>query len=560
MKYKQTKVIMRKLRTTIILLTISFLSIVNFSANNYQTNSYTPVDISGNGIPGFDFPTEQATINNWISMGQNDSIYRHAWNLWTAINMKTNEVYDGDTLRVWETWYSLDELVDMTREGVTRISSDKRTRPALDLPSQILKFDHLTFESPDDTVFESVKYSPASANYTLENRLLLKSTLDSLFNIGIAPDFPSAAMNIKPVFKIITEKSLDENGLFSFKAWTGPTMGDTIPFPQRDWSGCVYVDVENGGSGNGSLDYTCDDPQPENIYNLNDFINFKIDEENAEYLAQEYDFDCEAGDYAILVAMHMTTKEINRWTWETFWWTPDPEIPAFPSGVSMAEMRPEQLIGAASHYAVATAYQMVTPAQPEFGGVSEGGVLYAYNPYLEAPFDSKVLNDNNDTYAEVSTIDGVEINKVGVRTNCMSCHSQANWIGGSEASDRLGYIGNKYVDMNPESSTWQNAIQADFAWSIVDNAISLTEVNEVSISGDEVVIYPNPVSDKLFVEISEFSNLESAEIKIFDLNGRLIFSENIILDNTIKVISVSDFEPGIYLLSIANITHKLIVN
>jgi hypothetical protein len=34
-----------------------------------------------------------------------------------------------------------------------------------------------------------------------------------------------------------------------------------------------------------------------------------------------------AGDYAILVAMHITTNEDPKWTWETFWWNYDQPFP-----------------------------------------------------------------------------------------------------------------------------------------------------------------------------------------------------------------------------------------
>ena len=41
------------------------------------------------------------------------------------------------------------------------------------------------------------------------------------------------------------------------------------------------------------------------------------------------------GDFAILVAMHVATREVPNWTWQTFWWTLDtPAIPAPINGAS----------------------------------------------------------------------------------------------------------------------------------------------------------------------------------------------------------------------------------
>ncbi|MFK4985829.1 hypothetical protein ACI4B7_28805, partial [Klebsiella pneumoniae] len=68
-----------------------------------------------------------------------------------------------------------------------------------------------------------------------------------------------------------------------------------------------------------------------------------------------------AGAIAVLVGMHVTTKEINNWTWQSYYWTPDPENPGTPSSKLAAANRPSQLVGAAAHYAMCAAYTMLTP-------------------------------------------------------------------------------------------------------------------------------------------------------------------------------------------------------
>jgi hypothetical protein len=55
----------------------------------------------------------------------------------------------------------------------------------------------------------------------------------------------------------------------------------------------------------------------------------------------------------------VATKEISNWTWQTFFWTTNPDLPDFPSSAWQAALQPSSLNGAAAHYAVSTAYAMV---------------------------------------------------------------------------------------------------------------------------------------------------------------------------------------------------------
>ena len=542
-----------------IILFIIFSFNINFIlADNDGTNRYVPVDITSEGIPGFDYPTSDIKIQNWVASANSDSLYKHAWNLWLAINQKSNQVYEGDTLLIWETWFTMDEIVEITKSPITQFSRNERFRAELNIPAQILKFDHLTMETSDDTVFENVKYSPASADYVISNKILLRSTLDSLLALGEGLSFPSAAMNIKPVWKVINKSNLNASGLFSFKAWTGPPAGDTVPFPQNDWKGCVYVNPEIGSTGATEVDTTCDNPNVSNTYYIDDFIHYKIDSANAAGLNLLYNFKCEVGDYAILVGMHMTTAEIDRWTWETFWWTPNPDAPSFPSLPEIVDARPMGITGAAAHYALAITYQMVVPVQPYYGGSSVGDILYAYNPYLEPPFGPASLDNQNGTFAEVINSQGQSVvNKVGIRTNCMSCHANANWGPGGWQKDRLGYIGDGYIDMGPNSSHWEGVIQADFAWSVVNNAIDdISSVDELSYKSPSWSYYPNPAKNNIYISTKTFR--ENSTLNIYSLSGKLIYTQ--VLDElSSNTIDITSFTSGIYLLRLDGETMKLVI-
>jgi hypothetical protein len=80
------------------------------------------------------------------------------------------------------------------------------------------------------------------------------------------------------------------------------------------------------------------------------------------------------GDYAVLLAMHVNTKEIPFWTWQTFWWQPGADTPNnFPGN---KQGQPSGLAAPWTNYAACTAYDQTTTP----GGAT---MTVCFNPYLE---------------------------------------------------------------------------------------------------------------------------------------------------------------------------------
>lgn len=63
----------------------------------------------------------------------------------------------------------------------------------------------------------------------------------------------------------------------------------------------------------------------------------------------------------------------------------------------------------------------------------------------------------------------------------------------------------------------------------------------------EVKTYPNPVSEKLFIEFSDVNQNEPIEISFFDISGKKVYSSSL---NQSESIDVSNFKKGLYLLKI----------
>ena len=127
-------------------------------------------------------------------------------------------------------------------------------------------------------------------------------------------------------------------------------------FGPSAWPDCVWIDTTNQ-SGSGSAPVDCSSSSPESAYNVSDFVHFQ---------------DTSTGVYSVLVGMHVTSREIRRWAWQSFFWTPTPDNPPDPSSEAIANARPSQVTSPASHYAMAIGYSMVSPAQPVTGGTHGG--------------------------------------------------------------------------------------------------------------------------------------------------------------------------------------------
>lgn len=446
-----------------------------------HSQTITPVPLPDPQIPGFSFPTPEGVIVGWTNRNNQTAINKHAWGIWTALTLETDQVFNGEKLLVFETWQTPQDVIS----GTTLTPR----------PLQALRqFGHGAAPTGgEETILGFVKYDPTAAGHIVANDLFSEQALNQLLAAGAKkiPDFPDTAIALKPVFQTIAQGNLVHGRYYQMAAWPGPGMplpGAARPFGPSAWKQCIWIDVTNQSNGNGSVDTICDpngsSRTSESTYNVNSLINFRLTATEAFLMnaqhAQQWEQtarnaqkndqpspprpqELAAGDYAVLQAMHVTSREITRWTWQTFWWTPNPDAPHFPSSPTIASERPAQLQGAARNYAHAPAYSMKIPPQPNAGGRNVGNSVYSYNPWLEAGFSQAVLPDS-----EPGTYDGRRVpNDVGIQSNCMSCHAHANY-NPSGIPTAPAYTGDRYIDL--DSPQFNGTLQVDFLWSIPANA------------------------------------------------------------------------------------------
>ena len=107
------------------------------------------------------------------------------------------------------------------------------------------------------------------------------------------------------------------------------------------------------------------------------------------------------GDYAALVALHLTTKEIPEWLWTTFWWHDE------AAGGAYGADRVEDIQPPFSHYKMDLAFDMVTPLE------ADGSPNAVYNPYMELGLPG------------------------GGASNCVSCHARATHAASADSPSLL---------------------------------------------------------------------------------------------------------------------------
>ncbi len=77
-------------------------------------------------------------------------------------------------------------------------------------------------------------------------------------------------------------------------------------------------------------------------------------------------------------------------------------------------------------------------------------------------------------------------------------------------------------------------------------------INELKDINEGVKVYPNPVNEELIIEIENISNEEKFKLKILNNLGQIIREEDIVFKEKSFNIKTSQFENGIYFLSLSN--------
>jgi hypothetical protein len=418
-------------------------------------------------LPPSEFPTPSADLEALIARNDTVALRKHAWLLWSGLTADSSQSFNGRVLPIWETWLSEEETFSPVSQSIAAAAVP---RPRILLPlAPPRQFQHGAFSPrtlaagtpPKQRLLAGVKMSPESAGFLAASHETPAKSGQSYSYISAADlaqlntafdqdnaavkdrkiiDFPAAATDLKMVFMPVKP-----NGLSPIPIWNGAADSSDPTQPgSESWKTCVAVDPTNNRSGTASINCNGQQIQAE-IVPLKAFYSVQINAAEAATINSLSRLTgaaaVQANDFQVLLAMHVTTKEITNWTWATFWWQNGKNPPNdFPG--SIADMPDASKVkGPWRNYAMCISDSMVLPATDP-----KGKPIVCFNPYLET-----VQTD-------------------GLNSNCMSCHAMARLpLTGPVGAYPETYLPNGFVDL-ADPKIFGGATKTDFVWAIPGSA------------------------------------------------------------------------------------------
>jgi hypothetical protein len=358
---------------------------------------YTPMPAAFKFLPA-------ATINGWIQQNDNKAMIQHGWDLWGGLTAMTSQMVDGKTVKVatFETWVDEATVFPPASAGpsATPSQSPSTVKARKFSPPKQLQHDKdgVRKAKPGFTPVPrlvSVKYTKEIFDHVQSNGYYLTATMQALNESWdkkhtpladrVVRPFPNTSIMLKPTYALVSGKSPTV-----LTYWTGPADSSDPSVPDvGTWNNKMQV-VPPGVSAPPI-------PGTPNV-GIDQFYAIKLNKEEAAGINDLGQGTASEGDYVLLVAMHVSSREIDNWTWQTFWWSFDkPSIPKATPPVAAPF----------DHYNIAVGYSYTT------GPDSPAGLnVVCFSPYLEAGF-------SNATFTKPG--------QLGIESNCMSCHRTAAW-------------------------------------------------------------------------------------------------------------------------------------
>ena len=452
------------------------------------------------GIPtGFDYPQSAATVQNWVTTGNAARARVHGWNLWAALNTvqngqpvwqswctetqafasattlqaaaKVTNVHGGRPMRAFKLDNGLSTGADPINFPVApvyavpppvmaRYAGSKCIIPATQTSIASLA-NGPTLQNNGDVMVAGVIYNQPAYNWIRNNKLYQQATLNGL----IPPPnmtkqmaaMPSGSIALKPMMWPVKGSGFTALPVWDdLKSDGGVYSGFEI---QSQWPRAVAITptpqstvvpasipflygVTMNGKPLGPNTYA----KPA-VTGIQNFYNYRpnlttmapcdraILDASAYYA---YGRMFQQGDYLVLVAMHVMSKEQPSWTFQSVWWSDRPNAGGYAT--DRPNLPVTQAHGPWRHYLMTSTYGI--PATP---GGSQWPI--AYNPYIELAADHPI------------------------KTNCMNCHQRAAWPANRQEYQAPGGPG--ALDIFAQTNPVMNGlIGVDSLWSISDRAIA----------------------------------------------------------------------------------------
>lgn len=390
------------------------------------------------------YPAAYATIQSWITANNDAAIRAHGWDIWQSLTTATR----FNQMPVWQTWYSGYEIFDDTA-GTNLLARSKRGVVQFGIRRHVA---HPSMLPPDtgrlrynqaERVFAFNRFTWSTATFIGSKKLNRAQTLQDTNAAFTRLGTPLAARAIltsadstdrmsfvlKPVYQFISGTEVS-----AVPYWSGDSSAATTDSANpiaSTWRQAVAVDP-TGKLQPGSSVYLPVNNQGYQwckVVPLSAFYWIRITKEdsiaftqfgasNGDFIGLANDTSFQAvieavrpGRIGLLMAMHVTGKEIPNWTWQSFWWAYDPQDPQF------GKDRPASIPAPWNHYNMTVAYYMMR---------NNGAQNIAYNPYLESSLSGCIPRTGKAKGPSLGCGSADSIFWTGVTSNCMSCHRRAS--------------------------------------------------------------------------------------------------------------------------------------
>jgi hypothetical protein len=284
---------------------------------------------------GFDFPADKAVLQQYTTTGNLAAERLHVWNVFAGMTQRTP---DGK-YAIFETWYDETETFDPNTGAISALAlKPRQVSPRFHVPTQFQSAPNAALAVGGEGVLSFVLYNFAAFNHIRSKGLYQKSTLNTLRSSGTpnptfpqdrdVPAFPASAVALKLVWWPIAKD----------KATAMPIWDPDQNPPQRSgnplntWVRYVGVDPTKTNLPPDQMADILYNGQTKHVHvvGADRIYLFPMTADQAQginadgvlrQMAQAaLGRPVQAGDFAALVATHLTTKEIDNWVWATFWW------------------------------------------------------------------------------------------------------------------------------------------------------------------------------------------------------------------------------------------------
>ena len=126
----------------------------------------------------------------------------------------------------------------------------------------------------------------------------------------------------------------------------------------------------------------------------------------------------------------------------------------------------------------------------------------------------------------------------------------------------IGSIGESFIDLDSFRVTGKGWFLTKIKQ--IDSTTVGIDNGELIIDNEELIIFPNPANDKLYIKTK--SNVHSVNIEVYDIYGKILIAlrrtsfdnGELIIDNGVGSVNISYLDRGIYFVKVNGVTKRFV--